>query len=169
MIQFDKNTNPVFQKTSEWLPDRFQSRDRFHSHESLYMRRVQSPQDLFVHHWQLFHCSVRLYGEGGGGERVETFFSCGNNCFYSLSTHPLVRGTARPQTQQSLISFLHSHSLCCHATPLAIARGHKKNSWLQTHRTWVKKGIWTIVFVGLSLVTYWNSLCPRLEKWKLCR
>ena len=112
-------------------------------------------------------CALRW--RGGGGERVETFFSCGNNCFYSLSTHPLVRGTARPQTQQSLISFLHSHSLCCHATPLAIARGHKKNSWLQTHRTWVKKGIWTIVFVGLSLVTYWNSLCPRLEKWKLCR
>ena len=128
MIQFDKNTNPVFQETSEWLPDRFQSRDRFHSHESLYMRRVQSPQDLFVHHWQLFHCSVRLYGEGGGRRGWRHFFSCGNNCFYSLSTHPLVRGTARPQTQQSLISFLHSHSLCCHATPLAIARGHKKTA-----------------------------------------
>ena len=128
MIQFDKNTNPVFQETSEWLPDRFQSRDRFQSHESLYMRRVQSPQDLFVHHWQLFHCSVRLYGEGGGRRGWRHFFSCGNNCFYSLSIHPLVRGTARPQTQQSLISFLHSHSLCCLATPLAIARGHKKTA-----------------------------------------
>ena len=66
---------------------------------------------------------------GGGGRRAwRHFFSCGNNCFYSLSTHPLVRGTARPLTQQSLISFLHSHSLCCHATPLAIARGHKKTA-----------------------------------------
>ena len=66
---------------------------------------------------------------GGGGRRGwRHFFSCGNNCFYSLSTHPLVRGTARPLTQQSLISFLHSHSLCCHATPLAIARGHKKTA-----------------------------------------
>ena len=116
MIQFDKNTNPVFQETSEWLPDRFQSRDRFHSHKSLYMRRVQSPQDLFVHH-------PPPPPRGG-----RDFFSCGNNCFYSLSTHPLVRGTARPLTQQSLISFLHSHSLCCHATPLAIARGHKKTA-----------------------------------------
>lgn len=169
MVQFDKNTDIVFHETSEWLPDRFQSRDRFHSHERLYMRRVQPPQDLFVHHWQLFHCSVRLYGEvGRGGRRGwRIFFSCGNNCFYFSSNQPLVRRTARPQTQQSLISY--TAILCAVTQRSSPLREDTKNSWLQTHWTWIKKGIWTIVFVGLGLVTYWNSLCPRLEKWKLCR
>lgn len=76
-------------ETSEWLPD------RFHSRESLYiMRRVQSSQDLFVHQYD--RSFIVLYtnmaeGEGGGGGEVGDFFSCGNNSLYSLSTHPLVR------------------------------------------------------------------------------
>lgn len=171
MIQFDKNTNPVFQETSEWLPDRFQSRDRFHSHESLYMRRVQSPQDLFVHHWQLFHCSVRLYGEGaggGGGEGGDIFFMWKQLLLFFIDP-PSGEGY-RPSSDSAVPYLLPTQPffVLSRNAPRHCERT-QKNSWLQNHRTWVKKGIWTIVFVGLSLVTYWNSLCPRLEKWKLCR
>ena len=90
-VQFDKNTAPVLQETSEWLPDRFHSRDRFQSRESLYMRIVQSPQDLLVYTNMI---AVLLFCTPiwqGGNRGWRNFFSCGNNCFYSLSTHSMVR------------------------------------------------------------------------------
>ena len=101
-------------------------------------------------------------GGGGGGRGWRNFFSCGNNCFYSLSTQPLVRGTARPQTQQSLISY--TAILCVVTQRSSPLPEDTKNSWLQTHRTWVKKGIWTIVFVdwassltGIHFVRAWKN------------
>ena len=115
-------------------------------------------------------CFIVLYAymaRGAGKRGWRNFFSCGNNCFYSFSTQPLVRGTARPQTQQSLISY--TANLCVVTQRFSPLPEDTKNRWPQTHRTWVEKRMWTIVFVGLGLVTYWNSLCPRLEKWKLCR
>ena len=70
---------------------------------------------------------------------------------------------------QSLNSWGYTAILCVVTERSSPLPEGTKNSWLQTHSNWAEKGIWTIIFVGLDLVTYWNSLCPRLEKWKLCR
>jgi len=168
MVQFDKNTAPVLQETSEWLPDRFQSR------ESLYYEKSSMPTGFIgVHqHDRCFFCSVHQYAGGGGGggkERVEKFFFMWKQLLLFFIDPPSGEGTARPQTQQSLISY--AAILCVVKQRFSPLRGDREqlSSRLQTHRAWVEKVIWTIVLVGLGLVTYWNSLCPRLEKWKLCR
>ena len=118
-----------------------------------------------------FHCSVHQYGlgrRGGEGEVGEFFFMWKQHPLFFIDP-PSGEGTAHPQTQQSLISWGYTAILCVVTEHFSPLREDTKNSLLHTHRTWIEKGIWTIAFVGLGLVTYWNSLCPRLEKWKLCR
>ena len=112
-------------ETSEWLPDRFQSRDRFHSRESLYiMRRVQSSQDLFVHQYD--RCFIVLYTNmaGGGKERLGIFFHVETTA--SILYRPTLWWGYRPSSDLTVPYLLHSHSLCCHGTLLAIARRHKE-------------------------------------------
>ena len=93
-------------ETSEWLPDRFQSRDRFHSRESLYiMRRVQSSQDLFVHQYDRSFIVLYTNMAGGGGGEVGDFFFMWKQQPLFFIDPPSGEGTARPQTQQSLISY----------------------------------------------------------------
>ena len=105
----------------------------------------------------------------GGKERVETFFFMWKQLLLFFIDPPSGEGY-RPSSDSAVPYLLPTQPffVLSRNAPRHCERT-QKNSWLQNHRTWVKKGIWTIVFVGLSLVTYWNSLCPRLEKWKLCR
>ena len=110
-----------------------------------------------------------LIWRGGGEERVETFFFMWKQLLLFFIDPPSGEGY-RPSSDSAVPYLLPTQPffVLSRNAPRHCERT-QKNSWLQNHRTWVKKGIWTIVFVGLSLVTYWNSLCPRLEKWKLCR
>ena len=110
-----------------------------------------------------------LIWRGGGEERVERFFFMWKQLLLFFIDPPTGEGY-RPSSDSAVPYLLPTQPffVLSRNVPRHCERT-QKNSWLQNHRTWVKKGIWTIVFVGLSLVTYWNSLCPRLEKWKLCR
>lgn len=110
-----------------------------------------------------------IWRGGGGEERVETFFFMWKQLLLFFIDPPSGEGY-RPSSDSAVPYLLPTQPffVLSRNAPRHCERT-QKNSWLQNHRTWVKKGIWTIVFVGLSLVTYWNSLCPRLEKWKLCR
>lgn len=115
-------------------------------------------------------CFIVLYTNMAGGEqRVEKFFFMWKQLLLFFIDPLYGEGTACPQTQQSLISY--TAILCVVKQRFSPLRGDREqlSSRLQTHWAWVEKGIWTIVFVRLGLITYWNSLCPRLEKWKLCR
>ena len=113
-------------------------------------------------------CAYMARG-GGGEERVERFFFMWKQLLLFFIDPPTGEGY-RPSSDSAVPYLLPTQPffVLSRNAPRHCERT-QKNSWLQNHRTWVKKGIWTIVFVGLSLVTYWNSLCPRLEKWKLCR
>ena len=110
-----------------------------------------------------------IWRGGGGEERVERFFFMWKQLLLFFIDPPTGEGY-RPSSDSAVPYLLPTQPffVLSRNAPRHCERT-QKNSWLQNHRTWVKKGIWTIVFVGLSLVTYWNSLCPRLEKWKLCR
>ena len=76
-----------------------------------------------------FHCSVHQYGlgRGGGGRR-------GWRIFFHVETtsailyRPTLWWGYRPSSDSAVpyLLRLHSHSLCCHGTLLAIARGHKE-------------------------------------------
>ena len=115
-----------------------------------------------------FFCALIWRGGGGGRRGWRHFFHVETTA--SILIDPPYGEGYRPSSDSAVPYLLPTQPffVLSRNAPRHCERT-QKNSWLQNHRTWVKKGIWTIVFVGLSLVTYWNSLCPRLEKWKLCR
>lgn len=90
------------------------------SHVKVYIWQEFNPHRIYwcTPTWSLFYCSVHQYGRGGR-EGGEIFFHV--EITASILYRPTLWWGYRMSSDSAVPYLLHSHSLCCQATLLAIA------------------------------------------------
>ena len=126
MVQFDKNTAPVLHGNLRMAARSFSITWSFSLTWKFIYYEKSSILTGFVCTpiWPVFHCSVYQYGGGGGRRGWGFFFHVETTA--SILYRPTLWWGYRTSSDSTVPYLLHSHSLCCHGTLLAIARRHKE-------------------------------------------